>query len=153
MRTRHTLGRDRKVRRHADFQRIQSATGQAGRATTAHFVFLVARTPALAEGGKSRLGLVVTRKIGNAVVRNRIKRVCRECFRLEPDFLPPGVDVIVIARRGAEALGLAQVTEEWAKVKGALRHRARQALAQTPEEPHVSPGSTPNPVQRGQTPR
>ena len=113
----------------------------AGRATTAHFVFLLARAP---EGSPSRLGLVVTKKIGGAVQRNRIKRVCRECFRLTPGFLPAGVDLIVIARRGAEALGLAQVREEWGKAHGALRHHARQALAQPVAQPHDLPRASPS---------
>ena len=45
-----------------------------------------------------RLGLSVSRKVGNAVLRNRWKRVLREAFRLSVDRLPPGVDLVVIPR-------------------------------------------------------
>jgi len=132
----------RRVRKHADFQRIQAPASRSGRATTAHFVFLLARSPVapvaeVAARSPSRLGVVVTRKLGGAPERNRVKRLCRECFRLWPDFLVDGVDLVVIARMGAPALGLAEVRAEWARVQGALRQRAREALAQPPPQPHV----------------
>jgi ribonuclease P protein component len=89
-----------------------------------------------------RLGLVVGRKVGNAVQRNRIKRVCRECFRLWPDLLPPGVDLVVIARPGAQELDLASVRSEWSDVQRHLRKRAMEALARR-EPTHHSPPRTP----------
>lgn len=50
----------------------------------------------------SRLGLIVSRKVGNAVVRNRWKRLLREAFRLEQSDLPQGLDIVILPRRGAE---------------------------------------------------
>jgi ribonuclease P protein component len=49
----------------------------------------------------ARLGLSVSRKVGGAVERNRVKRVLREQFAAIAPGLPGGIDVVVIARPGA----------------------------------------------------
>ena len=53
------------------------------------------------QSSATRLGLVVSRKCGNAVVRNRWKRSLREAFRLVYHELPAGLDLVVLPRRGA----------------------------------------------------
>lgn len=51
----------------------------------------------------SRLGITVTKKVGPAVTRNRLKRVCREFFRTHRGLLRDAADIHVIARRTAAA--------------------------------------------------
>ena len=61
-----------------------------------------------------RLGLAVSKKVGIAVQRNRIKRVVREFFRLHQDAIPTGADYVVVPKRNVNAPGLsyAQVEAE-----------------------------------------
>ena len=54
------------------------------------------------ELGRPRLGLTVSRRHGNAVVRNRWKRLLREAFRISQHKLPPSIDMVVLLRRGVE---------------------------------------------------
>jgi ribonuclease P protein component len=55
---------------------------------------------ALANGtDTARLGLSVSKKVGNAVTRNRLRRLIKECCRLQQP--PVGYDYIVLARKGA----------------------------------------------------
>lgn len=61
-----------------------------------HFIFFV--YPRLSSTAISRLGLAVSKKIGNAVVRNRIKRLLRECFRLYPEYIPKSVDIVIVPK-------------------------------------------------------
>ena len=62
---------------------------------------------ALQAGGSApRIGITVSGKVANAVIRNRIKRQVREAFRAVAADLPP-VDLVVIARSGAAEVGMA----------------------------------------------
>jgi ribonuclease P protein component len=51
---------------------------------------------------ENRLGISVSKKIGNSVVRHRITRLVREVYRLDQDQLNGGFDIVVVARVGAK---------------------------------------------------
>ena len=62
-----------------------------------------------------RLGITVSRRIGNAIVRNQLKRRVRECFRLTlRGEIPQGVSMVVIALAGAGALDTPAINRQLA---------------------------------------
>jgi ribonuclease P protein component len=96
-----------------------------------HFiVFAAPRTPTDGVALPTRLGITVTRKIGNAVARNRIKRLVREVFRLNRARLPEGLDLVWVAKQQAAQACFADVLGDFETLVGrsALTHsRARPA--------------------------
>ena len=62
--------------------------------------------------GITRLGITVSKKIGNAVTRNKVKRLIREYFRLHKALFPEGCDVVVSARKNAGDLDFWKITRE-----------------------------------------
>ena len=92
-----------RIRQRTEYQRVQRSRRKVH---TKHFILLM--TP----GDAQRLGVTVTKKIGNAVARNRVKRVAREVFRRRRDLFPARMDVVMIAKRGAPALGFSELEAE-----------------------------------------
>lgn len=80
-----------RIRRSEEFRRIRHG---GRRFSTEHFTLFVA----IGNGIESRLGLTVSRKVGGAVVRNKVKRRVREFFRTRRHLFPIGIDLSVIAR-------------------------------------------------------
>ena len=72
--------------------------------------------------GFTRLGLIVSRKCGNAVVRNSWKRGLREAFRLSYSDLPAGYDLVVLPRRGATPV-VAKLSGSLTKLAAGLENR------------------------------
>ncbi len=128
--------RGRRLRSHVEFVAAQRG---GRRVSTPHFILLVASQPAGRAPLPARLGLVVSKSVGSAVSRNRVKRVVRECFRTWPDLLPPGVDLVVIARSGAATLGCEQVRDEWRTVARLVMKRATEAVGAVSRPPRPPP--------------
>ena len=58
---------------------------------------------------KNRLGISVSKKVGNSIVRHRLTRLIRESYRLSEEHFRSGIDIIVIARAGAKEKGYHQI--------------------------------------------
>jgi len=98
--------RGHRLKRNRDF-RIVFYRGKS--VANRFYVLYVSRR---VSGGPARIGFSVSKKVGNAVLRNRVKRLLREVMRVRAQTLPDGVDVVIIARKDAAGLGLQQVDRQ-----------------------------------------
>jgi ribonuclease P protein component len=103
-----------RLRKRFEFRRLRD---EGRRVHTRSFVLSIARGPE----AQARLGLTVSRQVGNAVRRNRIKRLLREAFRLDRSLVPAASDLVVIAKSGCTVDSLADVRAELAQASPALR--------------------------------
>ena len=60
---------------------------------------------------KNRLGISVSKKVGNSVIRHHLTRLIREGYRLQEDMFNSGLDIVVIARGTAREIGRASCRE------------------------------------------
>jgi ribonuclease P protein component len=117
-----------RLRRSVEFQQVMRRGHRAaGRAFVVVCAPRAERAPA---GRQVRLGITVSRKVGNAVVRNRVKRRVREWFRAERASLAASVDVVVIGRAPAAALAFTDFANELSDLSSAaLRGMRRPGAA------------------------
>jgi ribonuclease P protein component len=114
----------RRLSRSAEFERVY----RQGRSKSNRFLVLYAfprADDAADDGGEGpRLGLSVSRRVGGAVDRTRVKRVLREAFWAEAERLPEGSDYVVVARPDARELaereGMPGVRTALSELTGAL---------------------------------
>jgi ribonuclease P protein component len=74
------------------------------------------------------LGITASRKVGNAVVRSRAKRLIREAFRATRGLWPPGIDLVVIVKRSPGESKLESVVAEWEAARPQIERRIRALL-------------------------
>lgn len=88
-----------------DFLAIQK---RGKRFHSRHFVIITSRSG----NGRPRLGITASRKFGNAIARNKLKRRLREIFRLQQEKLETGCDILIIPKFKARYLSFAQTRNE-----------------------------------------
>ena len=112
-----------RVRKRAEFLSIQDG-GQ--RVSTPRFVLILS---ASAAPGSPRLGITASRRVGNAVVRSRAKRLIREAFRATRELWPAGIDLVVIVKRAPGDSKLDTVVAEFFGARSQIEKRLRTLLA------------------------
>ena len=103
-----------RLKRRCEFQKVF----QGGRKSVRPF--LVVHALQRNDPESTRLGLTVSRRVGNAVVRNRVKRLVRETFRHARPELPPGFDLVIVARSPAARASLQQLQENFRQAAAEL---------------------------------
>ena len=67
---------------------------------------------------RNRLGISVSKKVGNSIIRHRITRLIRESYRLQENIFNSGLDIVVVARKSA-------ASASYAEIESALLHLSK----------------------------
>jgi ribonuclease P protein component len=108
--SRQRLGRDSRLGQNRDFMRVR----QQGERLA--FGCLIANWHRLPDGTSPKLGVVTSRRIGNAVARNRARRLLRESFRLHQHELSRPVELVLVARNSIAGRDFAGVEKDFLTV-------------------------------------
>lgn len=105
--TRLRFGRNSRLRTGRDFGRVRQHGSRLA------YGSLIANWLRLPPGSRSRLGVVTSAKVGNAVERNRARRLLRECYRLHQREFGFALDLVLVARPSIKGKSFAEVENDF----------------------------------------
>ena len=108
-RTKFEFGRSSRLRLSSEFKLVR----ESGKSWTGTYLVL----KALNRGaGLARLGVITSRRLGNAVVRNRVRRRMREIFRLNQHQIREGYWIVTIARASSAFAAYQELERDWLRL-------------------------------------
>jgi ribonuclease P protein component len=96
------------IKKNSDFQKVY----KTGKSYANRLLVMYVKEK---DGGDTRIGISVSKKVGNSVVRHHVTRLIRESFRLHQDMVKTGLDIVVVARAAAREA-------EYKKMESAYLH-------------------------------
>ena len=96
------------LKKNQDFQKVY----RTGRSFANRYLIMYRKENGLE---RNRIGISVSKKVGNSIVRHRLTRLIRERYRLQEDRFQCGFDIIIIARQGARG-------RSYSEIESALLH-------------------------------
>ena len=97
-----SMQRSESLKKNQDFQKVyRNGTSKGNR----YLVMYVLKNQYM----KNRLGISVSKKVGNSVIRHHVTRLIRESYRLQEDMFNSGLDIVVIARNTAKDISYHEV--------------------------------------------
>ena len=124
------LPQQSRMRRPEDFRRVLQAGRRAGGAVVAGYLLLVGSDGPVRSGDPAKVGFIVSRAVGSAVVRNRVKRRLRELMRRRVASLPGGCLLVLRAYPAAAHARQEDLAADLDLVIGRLLRRQVGALRQ-----------------------
>jgi ribonuclease P protein component len=107
-RIRFRFARAQRLNRASEFNSVR----KSGKSWTGRYLVLAA----LVQQGTSRIGIITTRRIGSALIRNRVRRIIREIFRLNQHRIKPGFWLVTIARRPSAQASYSELEKDWLRL-------------------------------------
>lgn len=99
------------LRKNWEFQAVyRNGKSKANRC----FVMIIKKN----DTSSNRVGISVSKKVGNSIVRHRLTRLIRESYRLQEEKFPCGLDIVIIARASAKG-------KSYKEIESALLHLGR----------------------------
>ena len=109
-RTKFEFARAFRLRRSSEFKLVR----ESGKSWTGTYLILLALHRGA--GVPSRVGMITTRRLGNAVVRNRVRRRMREIFRLNQHQMRDGYWIVTIARASSASAAYQELERDWLRL-------------------------------------